>query len=105
MKITVKTLAILTASLLLSTQSQGANRTFDKVCKSCHTGGLKGFISGAPNINKPTSWIKYLERDSVEQMQQIVIHGNADHKAKGDCDHCSDQQVIDAIDYMLLRVQ
>lgn len=36
--------------VLLSSTAHSENKTFEKVCKSCHTGGFKGFMSGAPSI-------------------------------------------------------
>jgi len=79
--------------------------TFKSVCAECHTGGIKGFVSGAPNVNKPASWQKFLDRNSDERMREVVLRGTKDHKPKGDCATCSDQQVLDAIDYIMTRVK
>ncbi len=77
------------------------NATFKSVCSDCHTGGFKGFMSGAPNVNKPDTWQKFLQRDSEQHMRETVLRGNKDHKAKGGCNSCTDKQVNAAIDYML----
>lgn len=93
-------------AVMAATSAQAAGSdTFKSVCSECHTGGFKGFMSGAPNVEKPATWQKYLARDSKAQMQEIVLRGTKDHKAKGGCASCSDQQIIEAIDYMLKRVQ
>ncbi|WP_127114750.1 c-type cytochrome [Shimia sediminis] len=101
-----KASAAVAVGLMATTSVQAAGSdTFKSVCSECHTGGFKGFMSGAPNVEKPATWQKYLARDSKAQMQETVLRGTKDHKAKGGCASCSDQQIIDAIDYMLKRVQ
>lgn len=82
-----------------------ADDTFNAVCATCHTGGLRGMISGAPNVNRPTAWQPYLAQHSPDQMLRIVLNGTADHKARGGCDRCTDQQIADALQYLLSVVQ
>lgn len=91
--------------LVCGTQAQADAGTFQSVCAECHTGGFKGFISGAPNVNKPSSWQKYLKRDTVTKMQEIVLFSSKDHKPKGGCPTCSDQQILEALDYIMTRVK
>lgn len=79
--------------------------TFQEVCASCHNGGFKGFISGAPDINNKEAWQKYLDRDTLEEMLEILLLGTKEHKAKGGCSSCTDQQIIDAIKYILSKVK
>lgn len=82
-----------------------ADGAFDTVCASCHTGGLRGMISGAPNINRTETWRPYLAQHSSDQMQWIVLNGTADHKARGGCDSCTDQQITEALEYLLSVVE
>ncbi|MCV0425529.1 MAG: c-type cytochrome [Roseibium sp.] len=101
----LKSILLMVGLMTLSiTQTQAGADTFNSVCAECHTGGIKGFISGAPNINNPASWQKFLNRDTVEKMREIVLRGTKDHKPKGGCASCSDQQVIEALDYIIIRV-
>lgn len=93
----VAALVLMTAT---SAHASGAD-TFRSVCAECHTGGIKGFMSGAPNVNKPITWQKFLERDSKDRMREIVLRGSKDHKAKGGCATCSDQQIVEALNYIL----
>ncbi len=81
------------------------NPTFEKVCSSCHTGGFKGWVSGAPNINKKAEWEEFLERDSENRMSEIVLKGTDDHKTKGGCSKCSDESILGAVDYILSKVK
>lgn len=103
--ITKSTIPFIFSVLLTSTSLYADNNTFDDVCESCHTGGFKGWISGAPNVKKKSQWQEYIERDSIEEMQDIVINGSDDHKVKGDCKTCSNEQIIEAIDYMMSLVK
>jgi len=84
---------------------QASDRTFNNYCSDCHTGGFKGWMSGAPNVESKDQWKKFLERDSLEQMKTIVLNGSDDHKVKGGCRKCSNVDVIDAIDYMMSLVK
>lgn len=86
---------------LASTSLQAENEIFADVCSDCHTGGFKGWLSGAPNVKKKSNWSKFLERDSLEQMRDVVLHGTDDHKNKGGCKTCSDDEIVGAIDYMM----
>lgn len=60
-RLTTKTISI--ALILLASWSMdfahAENQTFNDVCKKCHTGGIKGLLSGAPNIKKAVSGKKY----------------------------------------------
>lgn len=97
--------AISVVGMAATSALAGGSNTFNSVCAECHTGGFKGFMSGAPNVKKPATWQEYLQRDSKDRMREIVLRGTKDHKAKGGCATCSDQQIFDAIDYILTRVQ
>ena len=88
-----------------SSHAEVENKTFSEVCRSCHTGGFKGWLSGAPNIKDKNKWKKYIEQDSIEKMKKIVIKGTDDHKAKGGCEKCSDEDIIGAIDYIMSLVK
>lgn len=90
--------------VLLSSTAHSENKTFEKVCKSCHTGGFKGFMSGAPSIKDKKAWQEYLAKHSYEEMRSIVLLGTDEHKTKGGCKKCPDEEIIGAIDYMLRQV-
>lgn len=82
-----------------------ADGTFDTVCASCHTGGLRGMIAGAPNVKRPEAWQPYLAQHSPDEMLRIVLNGTPDHKARGGCESCTDQQTTEALRYLLSMVQ
>lgn len=89
---------------LMSSQIVNAaseNKVFNKVCQSCHTGGFKGFMSGAPSIEDKDAWQEYLKNHSADEMKTIVLQGSDEHKVKGGCKKCSDEEIIGALEYML----
>lgn len=107
----MKTTAIYSSLLLLAVTLSNSttllaegSSTFNKVCSSCHTGGFKGWVTGAPNINKQSHWKEYLEKHSIEQMMDIVLQGKNDHKLKGGCSKCTDEEIINAINYIISEV-
>ncbi|NOR51521.1 MAG: hypothetical protein GQ470_02780 [Gammaproteobacteria bacterium] len=104
---TVKNLSLsfVLLATLASPSLQAEDITFAEVCSDCHTGGFRGWLSGAPNVKDKSDWSKLLERDSLEQMRDIVLNGTDDHKRKGGCKICSDDVVVNAIDYMMSLVK
>jgi cytochrome c5 len=97
--------AVLLLTLLAGSQVQAETTTFSEVCSSCHTGGFKGWLTGAPDVDDKNEWKKFVERDSIEKMRKIVINGSDDHKVKGGCTSCTDEQVIETIEYMMTLVK
>ncbi|MDJ0919209.1 MAG: c-type cytochrome [Woeseiaceae bacterium] len=100
----VATAALFIGFTAFSTAAR-ANDTFESVCSSCHTGGIRGFISGAPNISRPKAWRAHLAEHSEEEMLSIVLNGTKDHKVRGGCRSCSDQEILDALRYLLSEVE
>ncbi len=102
-RISLFTLIALSPATLNS--AHAGNLTFTQVCSECHTGGFKGWVSGAPNIQNKTEWTKFIERDSADKMKKIVLNGSAEHKVKGGCKSCSSHDIENTIDYMLSLVK
>lgn len=97
---------LMAIALLIFSQSVfSENMTYEKVCKSCHSGGFKGFVSGAPNINRSNAWEEYIERHSIDKMKAIVLTGSNNHKEKGGCKKCSDDDIKGAVEYMVAQVK
>ena len=92
-------------AVLTTTSVQAEDKTFADVCSECHTGGFKGWVSGAPNVKEKDEWKKFIERDFIPKMREIVLNGTDDHKKKGGCENCSNSDVIGAIDYMMSLVK
>ncbi|RDL42830.1 hypothetical protein DN730_17360 [Marinomonas piezotolerans] len=92
---------VLFALLLTPSMTVFADETtFQKVCSSCHSGGIKGWLSGAPNVKKGEEWTKYHQRHNKKEMMAIVMNGLNGHKIKGGCKSCSDDEIKGALKYI-----
>ncbi len=98
------TLSFIVFTTLANTSVFAEDSTFANVCSDCHAGGFKGWVSGAPNINKKNKWDEFLNRHTAEEMKEIVVNGLSDHKRKGGCKTCSKDDIEASVDYMLALV-
>ncbi len=96
----------LSALLLVPSATAFADEAaFKKVCSSCHSGGVKGWMSGAPNVKKAQEWAEYHQRHNEEEMRTIVMNGVNDHKVKGGCKNCSDDEINGALDFIFANTK
>lgn len=73
---------------------------FKNACASCHAGGFKGFMSGAPEIGETEDWVAFFEKGETAMVKN-VFEGTKRHEAKGGCDDCTKEDVQAAIKYIL----
>ncbi len=73
---------------------------FDKTCTSCHTGGFKGWITGAPEIGDWDDWELYFQK-GFSVLVTNVIEGKKGHAVKGECEDCTGEQIKAAIEYII----
>ena len=72
---------------------------YDAYCSGCHaTGG-----GGAPIYGDSSAWSAVLKLPK-DKVYQNAIHGINGMPAKGACSACSDEEVKQAVDYMMLSV-
>ena len=75
---------------------------YKKVCIACHMTG----VAGAPALKDKERWTE-IAKKSMKQLHQDAINGfTGDHgvmPARGTCADCSDQDLYDAISYMLQK--
>ena len=91
------------ASNIYNRAAPEGNDTFKNVCSACHTSGLRGWLSGAPEIGDKKAWADYIADDSLAKMKTIVLKGQRDHRKKGGCKSCTDEQIIGAVEYMVSK--
>ncbi|MGR5558989.1 hypothetical protein ACQKQC_22210 [Vibrio fortis] len=48
--------------MAISLPVTASDKVFNKVCQSCHTGGLRAIFTGAPNINDKSEWQPFLHQ-------------------------------------------
>lgn len=73
--------------------------TYERFCFSCHAAG----IAGAPKTGDADAWAPRLARGMDQMLQSTVDGMPPGMPARGLCFDCSDEQLTDAIDYMLVQ--
>ena len=72
---------------------------YERYCFSCHAAG----VAGAPKTGDADAWAPRLAR-GMDQMLRSTVEGMPPGMPeRGLCFDCSDEQLTDAIDYMLVR--
>ena len=104
MKLLILSIVTAIGSLFISNSGIEVNNdgktTFENSCASCHTGGFKGWMSGAPEIGEKEDWAKFFEKGE-STMNKNVFEGSKRHETKGGCDDCTEEQIEAAIAYIL----
>ena len=85
------------------TENQG-EKTFKKYCASCHTGGFKSWLTGAPNISDREEWKSSLDKE-IPDLVNIIFTGADDHKLKGGCKKCTEEQIKQAIEHIMQKIK
>lgn len=86
------------------TASSSAEDIYKQSCASCHNGGLKGWLTGAPETGDKEAW-KALNAKGIEALTAVSIQGFEKMPAKGGCDKCSAEQIKATVEYMAKKSQ
>jgi len=74
-------------------------KTYTRFCFSCHAAG----VAGAPRVGDAVAWAPRFEKGR-EKMLELVIQGMPPGMpARGMCMQCSDDELADALGFMLER--
>jgi len=87
-----------------STSARSGEAVFAANCANCHTGGIGGFFSGGPDIEDPED-LKALSSKGLDALTENTIAGVGEMAARGGCDECTDEEIRNAIEYMLGNIQ
>lgn len=88
------------SSLAQDNNIRDAKTIYENHCASCHNGGLKGWMTGAPEIKDIDGWKTFFEKD-VEKMTHNVYTGEKKHEIKGECEDCSKSEIKATIEYII----
>lgn len=91
---------LLALIVFMNVSYASGEKVFENNCASCHSGGLKGWLSGAPAIGDKSDWSEFFDKNSLETMKSVVLNGENNHKKKGGCEDCSDDDINLAVDYV-----
>lgn len=78
--------------------------TFKNECASCHTGGFKGWVSGSPEIGVKADWVEFFKKSTLE-MTQATIKGTEGMDPKGGCKNCTDEEIEQAVEYIVTQTK
>ncbi len=89
---------VLTASVALA--DEDGEKVYKDVCKSCHGGGMKGWLSGAPKAGKKSAWEDHFNA-SLAQIKTDIFKGTDNHEAMGEKEGLSESAVGAAVDHII----
>jgi cytochrome c5 len=75
-------------------------RVYNRVCKECHYDGK----DGAPRLGDIGAWKKRIWQGE-EVLDQHALQGYLKHPAKGGSPELTDQDVIDAVHFMIVMLR
>lgn len=79
---------------------RGGEEVYSAACGSCHDSGA----AGAPKLGNTGDWASRFEQDT-ETLYEHAINGYNAMPAKGGCSDCSDQEVKNAVDYIMAETE
>lgn len=97
-KFTSATIAVTLLGSAFVAQADGQS-IYSEHCSSCHNGGFKGFMAGAPKVGKDSAWKEYFAV-SVEESTNNVFNGSEKHKAMGEEESLTLEEVKAAVGYI-----
>ena len=92
----VETPASSTSSTQAKTTQNKGQQIYQTKCSICHAAG----VAGAPKLTDSAEWQKRYQQ-GMQVLLQHVLQGFNAMPPKGTCTDCSEQDLQDAIDYML----
>ena len=73
---------------------------FNRTCKMCHGTGMMG----APKVGDHAAWSARVEQ-GASKLTQNAINGIRKMPARGNCKSCSDEDIANAVAYMLSKLK
>ena len=92
---------MLSANLAVAEGDAAAGEAvFNRVCKMCHGSG----VMGAPKVGDTKAWSGRIEQGS-SKLTQHAINGYNKMPPRGNCKSCSDEDIANAVTYMLSKLK
>jgi len=73
---------------------------YNHVCKMCHGSGMMG----SPKLGDRAAWSARIEK-GASKLTQNAINGFNKMPPRGNCKSCSDEDIANAVAYMLSKVK
>lgn len=94
MRILLMILSLFSMSL---NADQYGQETYQKYCTVCHQSGL----AGAPKFRSKSDWGPRCQQKKIKGLVQSAIKGINAMPAKGTCEACKADEILEAIQYMV----
>lgn len=79
---------------------EAGQKIFNQYCEGCHLTGA----GGAPKYQDPSAWDPLIKK-GMNELYKNAINGIGGMPPKGTCSSCTDQQVQDAVQYMIAGIK
>ncbi len=76
-------------------------KTYTRFCFSCHASG----VAGAPRVGDTVAWAPRLEKGAAKMLELVIQGMPPGMPARGMCMQCSDEELADALEFMLQKSQ
>ena len=81
----------------MSSKEAPGQATYEQYCSTCHRDGL----AGAPKFRVAADWRPRLDKKTLEELVTSAAKGINAMPMKGTCMNCTDEELKNAIQYML----
>ncbi|MFE8071178.1 cytochrome c5 family protein [Marinobacteraceae bacterium S3BR75-40.1] len=88
------------AAAAASSEPRGGKEVFNSVCSACHSTGA----AGAPKFGDAAAWAPRIDK-GMETLFTHALNGFNAMPAKGGCGNCGDEEIKNAVKYMVENSQ
>ena len=81
-------------------KERSGEAVYKQFCFACHGTGA----AGAPKLGDKTAWAPHIKKGEATLLKN-ALHGLNAMPPKGTCMECSEQEIKNAIEYMLSKVK
>lgn len=79
---------------------RSGEQVYNASCQACHTTGA----AGAPKLGDKAAWAPRIQQ-GMDTLVNHALHGFKAMPARGTCGNCSDQEIRNAVEFMLSKAQ
>jgi cytochrome c5 len=103
---TIVTAAVVVAGMLswgvatAAGDAAAGETVYKHVCKMCHASGMMG----APKLGDAAAWSSRIEQGAAK-LTEHAINGIRKMPARGTCKTCSDEDIANAVAYMISKAK
>lgn len=83
-----------------SSEPRSGEEVFGAVCKACHGSG----VAGAPVFGNKDEWAPRVKQ-GIDTLVSHALNGYNAMPAKGGCSSCPDEEIKNAVEYMVSEVE